>query len=239
MPFINVQGVNIYYRCNREFLAEQTSIVFVHGAGGTSKNWIYQLEGLEGHNLIALDLPGHGSSEGYVADVISVYSEFIRSFAQALGIVQFFIAGHSMGGAIALELAFAYPNVLKGLIIVDSGARLRVNPSTLEVLSRAEHPIENVKYSYSIKVSDAFLKEAIEEMKTVPTEVFLADFMACNGFDIMDRLKAIDLPTLVICGEDDQMTPVKYSEYLARELRQSTVSIIKDAGHMAMLEQPD
>lgn len=239
MPFLTIQGINIHYRNNRQFLPEQPAIIFVHGAGGNGRNWLYQLAGIDGYNLIALDLPGHGRSEGSASDLISVYSEFVWNFAQALGISQFVLAGHSMGGAIALEFASAYPNVLKGLIIVDSGARLRVDPSTLEILSRGEHPVGNVKYFYSTKVSDTLLEQAIEEMKTVPPEVYLADFTACNGFNIMDRLKGINLPTLIICGEDDQMTPVKYSQYLADELRQSSVSIIKDAGHMAMLEQPD
>lgn len=238
MPFLNIEDINIYYRNNSGYFPEQTAIIFVHGAGGSGRNWLYQLAGIDGYNLIALDLPGHGRSEGSPADDISVYSEFVWNFAQALGISQFVIAGHSMGGAIALELALAYPNALKGLIIVDSGARLRVNPSILEELRRGEHPVESVKSFYSSDVSNALLKQAIEEMKTVPTEVYLADFTACNEFNILDRLKTINLPTLIICGEDDQLTPVKYSEYLAYELRQSSVSIIKDAGHMAMLEQP-
>lgn len=239
MPFINIQGKNIYYHQNKELLADQKSIIFVHGAGGSGEKWSYQLSGIDGYNLIALDLPGHGRSEGSPAEMISEYCEFIWSFVQALGIVQFFIAGHSMGGAIAMELALAYPKALIGLIIVDSGARLRVNPTTLEVLSKGEHPIENVKYSYSRKVSEEVLKQAAVEMKTVPTAVYLADFKACNGFNIMDRIHQINLPSLVICGEDDQLTPVKYSEYLASELGQSTFSIVKDAGHMAMLEKPD
>lgn len=238
MPFVNIQGKETYYLDNG-FMTDQTSIIFVHGAGGTVKNWTYQLRGIDGYNLIALDLPGHGNSEGSVSEFISVYSEFIRNFAQTLGIRQYVIAGHSMGGAIAMELALTYPEALKGLIIIGSGARLRVNQYTLETLSKGEHPIENVKYFYSNKVSDLVLKQAEEEMKTVPTRVFLADFIACNGFSIMDRIKSINLPTLVICGEDDQMTPIKYSQYLAHELSQSTNSIIKEAGHMTMLEQPD
>jgi len=239
VPFIDIQGKDTYYRQNGEISADRTSVIFVHGAGGTGKNWAYQLAGIDGYNLIALDLPGHGRSEGSADDVIQGYSEFIWSFAQALGLGQFVIVGHSMGGAIAMELALTYPKAIKGLIIVDSGARLRVNPYTFEVLSRGEHPLENIKNTYSEKASELVLKEAAEEMKTIPTGVFLADFKACNAFNIMDRIKEINHPALVICGEDDQMTPVKYSNYLADELRQSTLTIVQDAGHMAMLEQPD
>lgn len=138
-----------------------------------------------------------------------------------------------------MEFALSYPDVLKGLIIVDSGARLRVNHVTLEVLSRGEHPLDNIKYSYSFKVSPTVLKRAAEEMKTVPTQILLADFQACNNFNIMDNVHRINLPTLILCGQEDQMTPVKFSEYLSKQLPQSILVLIPDAGHMSMMEQSD
>ncbi len=239
MPSINIQGKSIYYHLTKEFQADLTTLLFVHGAGGTGKNWIYQLEGIEGYNLMALDLPGHGRSEGTATGSIIAYREFVWSFIQAFKLGPLVIVGHSMGGAIALELALAYPKALKGLIIVDSGARLRVNPLLLETLSRGKHPQGNVKFSYSFNVSSDILEKAAEEMKGVPTEVYLADFTACNEFNLMDRVRNILLPALIICGQEDQMTPVKYSKYLHNELAHSTIALISDAGHMAMLEQPD
>lgn len=239
MPFITIRGWNAYYHQNGDFLADRPTILFVHGAGGTGKDWVHQLSGIEGCNCIALDLPGHGRSEGPVADAIITYQEFVWSFVQALDLGAFVLAGHSMGGAIAMGLALAYPAALAGVIIVDSGARLRVSPETLEVLSKGEHPLTNVKYSYSINVPPMVLEQAKEEMKAVPTAVYLADFRACDDFNFMDRIKNINLPALVICGQDDQMTPVKYSEYLTKELSKSTLVLISDAGHMSMLEQPE
>jgi len=239
VPYINILGKSTYYHESCDFRADLPSLLFVHGAGGSGKNWAYQLAGIQGYNLIALDLPGHGLSEGSAADNITAYRDFVWCFAQALELKQFVIVGHSMGGAIALELAIAYPEALKGLIIVDSGARLRVNPAVLELLSRGIHPLENVKYSYAFDISLDILEKATEEMKNVPTEVYLADFRACNEFNIMGRVQNIINPALVICGQDDQMTPLKYSEYLYKELPHSTIALITDAGHMAMLEQPD
>ncbi|MHB1652883.1 MAG: alpha/beta fold hydrolase [Desulfitobacteriaceae bacterium] len=239
MPFIDIQGKNAHYQQNGEFRTDKSTLLFVHGAGGTGNKWVHQLTGIEGYNLIALDLPGHGRSEGEAADTIIAYREFVWQFVQTLKLGPFVIAGHSMGGAIAMEFALAYPDLLIGLIIVDSGARLKVNPETLEVLSRGEHPLGNVKYSYSLKASQAVLERATQEMKTVPTEVLLADFRACDSFNLMDRVQSINLPTLVLCGQDDQMTPVKYSEYLAKQLAQSILVLIPDAGHSAMIEQSE
>lgn len=239
MPFIDILGKSTYYHQGSDYNVDLPTLLFVHGAGGTGKNWVHQLAGIKGYNLIALDLPGHGRSEGSAAESITVYSEFVWSFAQTLELGSFVIAGHSMGGAIVLELALAYPEALKGLIIVDSGARLRVSPALLEIFSKGEHPLGNVKYSYSFNVSRDILEKAAEEMKDVSTEVYLADFRACNEFNILDRIQNITNPSLVICGKDDQMTPVNYSEFLHKELTNSTLALITDAGHMAMLEQPD
>lgn len=239
MPYITIQGKRTYYYQKFDFQANLPTLLFVHGAGGSGKIWSYQLAGIQGYNLIALDLPGHGHSEGSAADNIIEYCEFVGHFAQALELRQFTIAGHSMGGAIAIELALTYPELLNGLIIVDSGARLRVNPMVLDMLSRGEHPLDNVKYSYSPNSSPDFLTKAAEEMKRIPTNVYLVDFMACNKFNVMDRVQTIMNPTLVICGQNDQMTPVKYSEYLHKEIPNSTLALISDAGHMAMIERPD
>jgi len=239
VPYINIQGKSTYYHQNFDFQADLPTVLFIHGAGGSGKKWTCQLAGIQGHNLIALDLPGHGRSEGSAADNIIAYREFVWSFAQALKLRMFFIVGHSMGGGIALELALAYPEAINGLIIVASGARLRVNPAVLEVLAKGEHPLENLKYSYSFNVNPDVLEKAAEEMKNVPTDVYLADFRACNEFNIMDRVKNISNPALIICGQDDQMTPLKYSKFLHKELSHSIIALITDAGHMVMIEQPD
>ncbi|EHQ90065.1 putative hydrolase or acyltransferase of alpha/beta superfamily [Desulfosporosinus youngiae DSM 17734] len=239
VPYINIQGKNMYYDQNSDFQADLPTVLFVHGAGGSGKKWTHQLGGIQGCNLIAPDLPGHGRSEGSAADNIIAYCEFVWSFAQALNLKKFIIAGHSMGGGIALELGLAYPEAAYGLIIVASGARLRVNPGMLDALTRGEHPIETIKYQYSPKINPDVLVKAAEEMKTIPTNVYLADFRACNNFDIIDRINNISNPALIICGQDDQMTPLKYSEFLHKELSYSTIVRIPEAGHMVMLEKPD
>lgn len=238
MPFVSLRGHKAFYYQNSDYEIKRPNLILIHGAGGTGRNWVNQLSKIKGYNLIAPDLPGHGLSEGSPADTVAVYQEFIEDLARVLNLKSYVIAGHSMGGAIALQTALANPQALNGQIIIDSGARLKVNPKMLEALSKKKYPLEIVKYSYFSMIAREVLEQACEEMKTVPTEVLLADFQACDQFNIMDRVKQISTPTLIICGQDDRMTPVKSSEYLAQEIRGSKFILISEAGHMSMLEQP-
>ncbi len=239
MPYIKVQGKNIFFRQNDKAISHRPTILCVHGAGGTGEKWANQLSGLRDYHLIALDLPGHGLSEGEAVDSIQSYKESIWEFVHAMKLTSFVIAGHSMGGAIALQFALDYQDWLKGLIIVDSGGRLKVNPVMLESLSRGEHPLESIQFSYSLKAAAKILEDAAEEMKAVSTQVLWADFQACDNFNVIDSIQQINLPTLVICGQEDRMTPVKYSEYLAQQIPQASLVLIPEAGHMAMIEQPE
>ena len=239
MAFINILGKKVYYQQNGEFLVDRKTVLFIHGAGGTGDIWIHQLSGIKGYNLIALDLPGHGRSEGFASDNIIAYQEFVWLFIQALQLETLVIAGHSMGGAIVMDLALSHPEALDGLIFVNSAARLPVNPKMLESMSRGEHPLAIIKYSYSLRANPELLERATAEMKAVPVEVYLADFTACAGFNLVDRVKMIKLPVLILSGQDDQMTPLKFSEFLSKELPQSAMVVISDAGHMSMLEQPE
>lgn len=239
MPVINVLGESVYYRQNHSLKTELKTLLFIHGAGGNGGHWLNQLTGISGVNLIAPDLPGHGRSEGSALDSIGAYSKFIWHFTQVLNLRNVIPVGHSMGGAIALDLALTYPELCKGLIIVDSGAKLGVNPGLLEQLTKGEQPLNLIKFCYSDKISPDLYEKADREMRTVASKVFLADFQACNKFNAVGRIQNIHLPALIICGQEDQMTPPKYSEYLRENLSQSSLAYIADAGHMTMLEQPD
>ena len=132
MPTIIVTGEKLHYQFRHEIRqADGPPLVLVHGAGGNLMHWPGELRRLPGHTVYALDLPGHGKSGGAGRAEIGAYAEVVRGFAEALGLVPFVLAGHSMGGAIALEFALRYPARLAGLILVGTGARLRVAPEIL------------------------------------------------------------------------------------------------------------
>lgn len=153
------------------------------------------------------------------------------------------LAGHSFGGAIVLMYALRYPQELRGIIIIGSGARLRVHPM---FLAPCEQAIKGdprkwygmVEEMYRSTPED-YKREIVEKQKAIGPAVMLNDFLCCDRFDIMDRVHEIKAPTLIICGELDVMTPVKFASYLGANIPNSKVVVVPQAGHFVLAEKPE
>lgn len=238
VPFLEVWKTKLFYLEGGK--GKKRRLLLVHGAGGNSRRWEAQLEALSKEcHVIALDLPGHGSSEGFPCEQVFLYREWVREFAEALGWKRFVLAGHSLGGAIAQSFALNYPEYLEGLILVSTGARLRVHPEVLESYRRGESNPEWVRGAFAPGAPEELLKKAISEAAAVRPEVYYLDFLACDRFDFLDKVQGIRVPTQVICGQEDQRTPVKYSEFLAARIPGARLSLVPGAGHMVLIEKPE
>jgi pimeloyl-ACP methyl ester carboxylesterase len=218
-------------------------LVFVHGAGGNHLHWPPQVRRLTNETVYALDLPGHGRSEGPGCSSIAEYVERIDAWMQAMNLSRIVLGGHSMGGAITQHFALHLPDKLSGLILVGTGGRLRVHPMILEATAdpdRFEEAVDTIiDWSFSDSAPQRLVELARRRMLDVDHRVVHDDFIACNAFDIMEQVSQIKLPALVVCGEADRLTPMKYSEYLLDQLLQARLVRVPDAGHMVMLEQPE
>jgi pimeloyl-ACP methyl ester carboxylesterase len=238
MPKVTVAGQDVF--CVRRASDEgRASLLFVHGAGGTHRHWGQQLVGLEGVNRYALDLPGHGRSSGPGRTSIEAYAEVVMQFMDAVGLRQVTLVGHSMGGAIGQHLALHFPARVGRLVLVGSGARLRVLPSLLTgLLEDFPATVETMlSWAYSSETPVDVVRLGQEEWLENDPQVVHDDFAACDRFDVMGRLGEISCPTLVVCGEDDRLTPTKYAHYLSENIPGAGLTIIPHAGHMVMLEQ--
>jgi pimeloyl-ACP methyl ester carboxylesterase len=209
---------------------------------GGQLSWSFQKGFFEkDFNPVFIDLPGHGESGGEGEEEIGKYANHVHSFMISLGLQKPILVGHSMGGAIVQTLAIAHPEVIKGIVLVGTGARLRVLPAVLNGIKKDfEETVKKVvRFAYSQKASPELIEGGIEHLMRCRPEVLYGDFLACDRFDLLERVKEIDLPTLILCGEEDELTPVNYSEFLHHQIQSSKLEILPGAGHMVMMESPE
>jgi pimeloyl-ACP methyl ester carboxylesterase len=239
MPILEMDGRSVWYAARGE---KGAPILFVHGAGSSHLIWNAQLAALAATaRAYALDLPGHGRSKGVGLGTIRGYADVICSFLDALSLDRAIIAGHSMGGAIAQTLALENPNRVLALVLVGTGARLRVRPAFLNgILDDPANTARQLNEAEFAAGADARLKHLSEQqLLACDPQVVHDDLAACDAFDVLTRVSAIRAPTLVVCGTEDRMTPVKYSQFLAAQIPRSQIRLIEGGGHMVMVEKPD
>jgi pimeloyl-ACP methyl ester carboxylesterase len=240
MPEITVQGRIVQFQDSVK--ASRRTIVFLHGAGGSHHTFRDQWAGMRGAvRMVIPDLPGHGRSGGPPLESVDACATWLVDFVNEVGLDRFILAGHSMGGAIALQAALGGLKGLEALVLLGTGARLRISPVIFEGIGQRfrEFAPELVGWMTSAASSDLLREDITKDILSTRPDTFLADFHACNGFDVMDRLGAIRVPTLVVNGDDDRLTPLKYGEYLAVNIPGAVLKIIHGAGHLVMLEKPN
>ncbi len=239
MPTLEVSTQTVHYV---QTGGGAPALVLIHGAGGDHGTWTRQLEGLaDSATVVALDLPGHGASSGDGCRTVADYAAVVRQFLVALGRGPVVLGGHSMGGAISQALALTAPGLLEGLVLVGTGARLKVFPRLFELMAKdyAEGVAFVTGYAWSPSSPEALKEGGRRTMSATRPAVTIDDFRACDSFDVMDRVGGIRLPTLVVVGEDDELTPPKYSDFMARGIPGARLVRIPRAGHYVSVEQPE
>ncbi|MSP62941.1 MAG: alpha/beta fold hydrolase [Myxococcales bacterium] len=221
--------------------ARKAPVVLIHGAGGSSVAWMDVVKRLAPRRrVIAPDLPGHGQSDpwhGVSSVTMDLYRDFVGTLCAHLGMKRVVLVGHSMGGAIALRCALAWPDRVAGLVLVCSAARIRVAPALTDPKTDVAALLREVAWSPSTP------REVVERWSAVmiqaEPEVVAADFRALEGFDVRPELPSLRVPSLAIGGSDDLILPPKLTRELAAALPNARAVILPHTGHMAMNEQPD
>ena len=196
----------------------------------------------QSREVMAIDLDGHGLSGGKgfrgVADHAHICSELLNE----VGWGKCTVAGHSLGGGIALAMALINPEQVDALIMIDTGARLRVNPATIEsakLYAAGKISLDpNSRVGFAQATDKNLVVQTNQMMADCNPLVTLKDWIADDTCDFMARVKEIHVPTLAICGREDDLTPVKYHEYLKDTMPDCTLKIIEDSGHWSFLEKP-
>lgn len=225
-------------------------VVLVHGAGMDSTVWSLQTRYLahRGFRVLAVDLPGHGLSEGDTLKSISEMAAWLGDFLEAAGVERAHLVGHSMGTFIALELAAAQPQLVTSLVLMGTAPGMPVHPQLLE---DAEH---NLAAAAALMVAWSHAKPAHVGPNPTPglwmlggaralverskPGVLASDFRACAAYDgALGAAAKVQCASTVFVGSADKMTPAKGGRALAKALVNSSVVQFDNAGHMMMIEQ--
>ena len=218
-------------------------LVFVHGSGDDAHVWDALIARLPEETALALDLPGHGARADQPDPAqmsVAEYAAAVREELERHDTREVCLIGHSLGSAIALRLAADAPALVRRLVLVGAGARLRVSPALLEGAQRDQ--AATALRLTELAMTDehqALAQEYAATRAPLAPGILHRDLAACDAFDMMGELDQVRQPTLLLTGEHDRLTPVKYATYLAEHLPNARREVIPGAGHYVMLEAPD
>lgn len=238
-----VDGIRVRYA--RRGAAEGVPVLLLHGFGGDLGNWMFNLDALAAaHPVIALDLPGHGQSAVRLpGTTLPALAGWLGAFLDQLGIARAHLVGHSMGGAIALQLAADRPAAVASLALVNpAGLGDTVNRDYIEGFVTAEgrrelKPVVELLFADPSLVTRALLDELLKYKRLDGvTELLgaLGNGLFPEGRQAGRPVPASPPPTLVLWGEADRIIPATQAQGAPAG---ATVAVLPGAGHMVMMEQ--
>jgi pimeloyl-ACP methyl ester carboxylesterase len=236
-------------------------MVFVHGLSGSWQNWLENMPHFaRTHRVLALDLPGFGHSPLPPWRIsIESYGRLVHHFCDALEVGDCVVVGNSMGGFISAEAACAQPERFEKLVLVSaagvSHARMRRQPAeTAARMAAATAPLLLKMQERGLRrprLRAATFRGLFHRPDLLRRELLLEQFhngagrpgllpavQGLVGYDILDRLEEVDVPTLIVWGRNDRVVPAQDAAGFAQRLRNSTTVIFDGTGHLPQLERP-
>ena len=219
------------------------SIILLHGSGQSHVVWSLtaQYFSSENYNVFALDFPGHGNSEGESLKTIEDMASWLNEFVNQLGIKELSIIGHSQGCLVALEYASKFATNLQNIIFVAGSYEIPVNKSLIDLALAGDMESLNLMMKWGYGNSKQFiggnpLQKILNSAREV-REILAVDLIACDRYkNGLNAVKKINCKTLFIFGELDKMIKIEKGKEFAGHISNSKVHIIKNCGHMIILE---
>ncbi|MEE9416029.1 MAG: alpha/beta hydrolase [Acidimicrobiales bacterium] len=224
-------------------------LVFLHGAGMDHSMWQLQSRYFAHHGFrsIAVDLPGHGKSEGPPLESVEALADWTAEIIDKLEVGPAHVVGHSLGSLIALELAGSRPELVRSLVLLGTAAELPVNDSLLKIAATDQHRAGQLMTSWSHDPKTHRgghdvpgywqLGSSIHLIDRCPEDVLSTDLHACNNYEGgLSAAERISARTTIIVGLGDRMSRPGQIEPLLTNIADVEVVEIAGAGHMAMIE---
>ena len=227
-----------------EFDKKKLSILLMHGSGLTHIVWSLheQFYASQGFNVLSIDLPGHGNSDGPALKSIQEISDWVKLLMNTINISKIIIVGHSQGCLVGIDFASRYPDLISSLVLVAGSYKMPVNQDLIDLAEAGDDKAILLMMKWGYEGSKAFIggnpvKKIINSSREI-REVLAVDLNACNNYkNGSESLKKINCSTLCIFGDLDKMVPLEVGNKMAAMIKNSEKKIIKNCGHMIIFEK--
>ena len=223
---------------------KKQTILLMHGSGLSHIVWSLheQFYVSQGFNVLAVDLPGHGNSDGPALKSIQEISDWVKLLMESVKIKKIIIVGHSQGSLVGIDFASRYPNLVSSLVLVAGSYKLPVNQDLIDLAEAGDDKAILLMMKWGYEGSRAFIggnpvKKIINSTREI-REILAVDLNACNNYkDGKDSLEKINCPTLCIFGDLDKMVPLEVGNKMSAMIKNSEKKIINNCGHMIIFEK--
>ena len=223
---------------------KKKTIIFLHGSGLSHIVWSLteQFFSNKNFNVLSIDLPGHGNSDGPCLDSIEKIADWLERVFSKLDLNNLILVGHSQGCLEILEYASKYKDRLNKLVFVGGSNKMPVHPDLIELAQNGDSDAVKLMMKWGYEGSKKFIGgNPVEKIIQSPrdiSEILAIDLIACNNYQNgSDAAKAINCPAMFIFGELDKMANLESGKKFANLVKNSTTHIIIGSGHMIMIEK--
>ena len=220
------------------------TIVFLHGSGLSHIVWSLaeQFFSSKNYNVLSIDLPGHGNSDGPCLDSVEKIADWMEKVFDKLKLKNLILVGHSQGCLEILEYSSRYKERLKKLVFVGGSNKMPVHPDLIELAQSGHSDAVKLMMKWGYEGSKKFIGgNPVEKIIQTPrdiSEILAVDLNACNNYSNgSEAAKVIDLPSMLIFGELDKMVNLEAGKKFSNLIKNSTTHVIKGCGHMIMIEK--
>ena len=240
-----IENQNIYASdAGQGIDVKKKTMVFLHGSGLSHIVWSLteQFFFNKNFNVLSLDLPGHGNSDGPCLDSIEKIADWLEEVFKKLNLNDLILVGHSQGCLEILEYAHKYKSRLKKLIFVGGSNKMQVHPDLIELAKNGDSDAIKLMMKWGYEGSKKFIGgNPVEKIIQSPrdiSEILAVDLIACNNYlNGFEAAKTINLPSLLILGELDKMVNLEAGKKFSNLLENSSTHVINGCGHMIMIEK--